>query len=154
MATFVKVNDFVHHLCEGGHNFAASGGDSYEVALTNTAPASETSNPLLDGNGVLANLTEIVYTNLSTRALVINTSSVASGTYTINFTDLVLSATGAVATFRYVYVFNQSMVTTPATDGLVCHFDYGSGLTLANGESLTIDFESDGSGNGDLFTLA
>ncbi|MHC4073156.1 MAG: hypothetical protein ACYTGS_14160, partial [Planctomycetota bacterium] len=74
------------------------------------------SNPLLDGNGVLANLTEIVYTNLSTRALVINTSSVASGTYTINFTDLVLSATGAVATFRYVYVFNQSMVTTPATD--------------------------------------
>jgi hypothetical protein len=154
MATFVKVNDFVHHLGEGGHNFAAAGGDQYQVALSNTAPGSESSNPLLDGDGVLANVSQIAYTNLSTQNLVINTSTVSSGTWTINFTDLVLSATGAVATFQYVYVFNQDMLTTPATDGLVCHFDYGSPLTLADGESLTIDFESDGSGNGDLFTLA
>jgi hypothetical protein len=154
MATFVKVNDFVHHLGEGGHNFAAAGGDTYQVALSNTAPAGEGSNPLLDGDGVLANVSEIAYTNLSTQVLVINTSAVSSGTWTINFTDLVLSATGAVATFQYVYIFNQTMDTTPATDGLVCHFDYGSALTLADGESLTIDFESDGSGNGNLFTIA
>jgi hypothetical protein len=153
MATFVKVNDFVHHLGEGGHNFAAAGGDQYQVALSPTAPASESSNPLLDGDGILANVTQIAYTNLSTQNLVINSSSVSSGEYTINFTDLVLSASGAVATFRYVYIFNQDMVTTPATDGLVCNFDYGSDLTLADGESLTIDFESDGSGNGNLFTL-
>ena len=152
MATFDKVNDFTLHLCEGKHNFATTGGHQYTVALSNTAPAGELSNPLLDGNGILGNVTQINYANLSPRTLTKNTSSQAGGTYTINFNDLVLSASGAVATFRYVYIYNEDM-TTPL-NGLVCSFDYGSALTLANGESLTIDFESNGGGNGNLFTLA
>jgi hypothetical protein len=45
---------------------------------------------------------------------------------------------GAVAPFRYVIIYND----TAANDELICYFDYGSDLTLADGESLTLDFSA------------
>ena len=63
MATFNKVNDFVANAV---HNMDLES-DQIVVALSNTAPASESSNPATDGNGVLANVTQIAYTNLSSR---------------------------------------------------------------------------------------
>lgn len=149
MATYVKVNDFVEHLNEGVHNMASH---QLVVALSNTAPGSEGSNPLSDGNGVLANVTQVAYTNLSTRNITLSSSAQASGTYTLTLTDLVLSATGNVATFRYLYVYNDNPVS-PA-DPLICHFDYGSPLSLTNGESLTLDWGSDGGTTGALYTMA
>lgn len=150
MATFTKVNDFVEHLAEKVHNLAS---DSLLVALSNTAPASETSNPTADGNGVLANVTQIAYTNLSSRALTVSSSSQTSGTYSLVLNDLTLSASGgAVAQFRYIYVYNDTP-TSPA-DPLIGVYDYGSALDLADGESLTIDFGADGGSTGTLLTLA
>jgi hypothetical protein len=143
MASFVKINDFVEHIAEGVHNL---GSGTLTVALSNTAPASETSNPTADGNGALANVTQISYTNLSARVITTSSSSQTGGTYSLVLTDLQLDATGAVATFRYVYIFNDS-ATSPA-DALIAHYDYGSAVTLANGESFTLDFGAN------LFTLA
>lgn len=136
MATFTKVNDFVEHVAEGVHNL---GSDTLTVALSNTAPASETSNPTADGNGVLANVTQVSYTNLSSRVITTSSSAQTSGTYQLTLTDLVLTASGAVATFRYLYVYNDTP-TSPA-DPLICVYDYGSGVTMANGETFTIDFD-------------
>jgi hypothetical protein len=51
-----------------------------------------------------------------------------------------------VATFRYVDVYDDT-VTSPA-DPLVCWFDYAGDVTLADGETFTIDWGSS------LFTLA
>lgn len=136
MATFTKINDFVEHVAEGVHNL---GSDTLTVALSNTAPASETSNPTADGNGILANVTQVSYTNLSSRVITTSASAQTSGTYKLTLTDLVLTASGAVATFRYVYVYNDTP-TSPA-DPLICVYDYGSGVTMANGETFTIDFD-------------
>ncbi|NIT58332.1 MAG: hypothetical protein GWN00_19525 [Aliifodinibius sp.] len=143
MASFVKVNDFVEHLAEQTHDLA---NDTLEVALSNTAPGSETSNPLNDGNGVLTNVTQISYTNLSSRVITTNSSSQTGGTYSLVLNDLVLTASGAVDTFRYVYIFNQD-ATSPA-DALIAHYDYGSAVTLADQETFTIDFGTE------LFTLS
>jgi hypothetical protein len=52
-------------------------------------------------------------------------------------TDLVLTASGAVATFRGVVIKND----TATSDELICYFDYGADLTLADTETLTIDFD-------------
>jgi hypothetical protein len=52
-------------------------------------------------------------------------------------TDLVLTASGAVATFRFVGIYND----TATNDELVCFFDHGSDVTLANGETYTLDFD-------------
>lgn len=137
MATFTKVNDFVENLAHGVFNLSTN---QLAVALSNTAPGSEGSNPTSSGNGVIANVTQISYTNLSSRNITTSTSAETSGTYKLVLTDLVLTATGSVGPFRYVYVFSDTP-TSPA-DPIIGYYDYGSSITLANGETFTIDFDA------------
>lgn len=140
MATFTKVNDFVANAV---HNMDLES-DQIIVALSNTAPGAETSDPTADGNGVLANVTQITYTNLSSRNVTITSSSQTGGTYKLVLADLTLSASGgSVGPFRYIYLYNDT-VTSPA-DPLLGYIDYGSSTTLADGDSLTLDF-SDANG--------
>ena len=135
MATFNKINDFVEDIAEKKHDLSS---DTLMVALSNTAPGSETNDPTADGNGVLANVTEISYTNLSSREITTSSSSVSSGTYKLILTDLVLTASGgSVEPFRYVYIYND----TAANDELICYYDYGSSITLNDGDTFTIDFD-------------
>lgn len=130
MATFTKFNSFVEALAEKVHNL---GSDTLKVALTPTA------NAPIASNTVLANLTEIAYTNLSARTITVSASSQTSGTYKLVCTDLVLTASGgAVASFRYVVIYND----TASNDELICFFDYGSSLTLQDGDTFTIDFDA------------
>jgi len=146
MATFTKVNDFVEHLAEGAHDLDT---DQLTVALSNTAPASEASNPTADTNGLLANVTEIAYTYFSTRNITLSSSAQTGGTYKLLLTDLTLSVTGGTAAaFQYIYIYNDG--TAVLVNPLIGVYDYGSALTLNDGESLTIDFHDT---NG-LFTLA
>ena len=60
MATYTKIPDFVEHLAEQVHDL---GSDTLTVALSNTAPGSESTDPTGDGDGVLANVTQVSYTN-------------------------------------------------------------------------------------------
>ena len=138
MATFNKVYGFVEHLSEKMHNLGA---DQLVVALSNTAPASESTRPdLLTANCILANVSQISYTNCSSRNLTTSTSAQSSGTYALVLADLVLTATGTVGPFRYVYIYNSS--ATLATNPLIGYYDYGSSITLASGETFTIDFDN------------
>jgi len=130
MATYNKFNQTVEDWNEGVYTAST---DQFTVALTAAASA-----PVAT-NSVLADLTEIAYTNLSSRNLTTSTSGQTSGTFTQLFADLVLTASGgAVATFRYVVIYNNTP-TSPA-DPLLSFYDFGSDLTLADGETLTIDF--------------
>jgi hypothetical protein len=145
MASFVKIPDFVKHAV---HNMDLES-DTIAIALSNTAPGSESTNPATDGNGILGNVTEISYTNCSSRTVSTTSSSQTSGTYKLVLADLQLTASGgAVGPFQYVYVYNDT-VTTPA-DPLIGYYDYGSALTLNDGDSFTVDFSQD---NG-ILTLA
>jgi len=137
MATFNKVNDFVLNAV---HNMDLES-DQVVVALSNTAPASETPNPATDGNGVRANVTEVTYTNLSSRNVTTSSSTQTSGTYKLVLSDITLTSSGgSTGPFRYVYIYNDT-VTSPA-DPLIGYYDYGSSLTLNDGDSLTVDFSA------------
>jgi hypothetical protein len=131
MATYNKHNQFVEDVAEKVHNLGA---DALTIALTAAA------NAPVATNSVLANLTQISYTNLSSRVITISTSAQASGTYKLVLSDLVLTASGAVATFRYVDMYNDTP-TSPA-DPLIAWWDYGGDVTLASGETFTIDFDA------------
>ncbi len=149
MATFTKINDFVKHVNEGAHAMQT---DLLILALSVTLPSSETSDPTADGNGLLANVTQIAYTNLSTRNLALDASSQTAGVYTLSLDDITLTASGgAVAAFRYLYIYNDG--TAVLTDPLIGLYDYGSNLTLQDGESLTVDFGADGPTTGALYTM-
>ncbi len=129
MATYLKFDQTPEDWLHGVYQ---SDTDQFTVALTASASAP------VAGNSVLADLTQISYANLSSRDLTTTTSAQVSGLYTQLFADLTLSATGAVATFRFVVIFNNT--PTSPIDPLLCFYDFGSDLTLADGESLTIDF--------------
>jgi hypothetical protein len=137
MATFNKFHQFVEDLSKGVHNFTSDATCTVTVALTAAA------NAPVNTNTVLANLTEIAYTNLSSRVITGITSEQSSGTVTFTATDLVLTASGgAVAPFRYAILYNDDA----AADNLIGWYDYGSDLTLADGETLTLDFSASGFG--------
>jgi hypothetical protein len=107
------------------------------IFLTANGSAPTTSNRLL------GDVTTVSYTNLSSRNITTSSSSQTSGTYKLILTDLTLTASGgSVAAFRYVGVYNDTP-TSPA-DPLVGWYDYGSALTLADTETLLVDFDGSG----------
>jgi hypothetical protein len=141
MASFSKFNAFVENLAEKVHNL---GSDQLKVALTNTAPVAT--------NSVYADLTSpIAATNLSGATpfnVTTSSSSQTSGTYKLVLADLVLTATGSVGPFRYVVLYNDTP-TSPA-DPLIGYYDYGSSVTLASGDTFTVDFD----GTNGVLTIA
>lgn len=128
-SAFYKFQPFVEAAMEGIHNL---GSNQLKVALTDTAPSS--------ANSVLTDISEISYTNCSTRNVATTASSQTSGTYKLVCTDLVLTASGTVGPFRYVVLYND----TAASKNLIAWYDYASSLTMANGDTFTINFDNVG----------
>jgi hypothetical protein len=127
MATFNKFNDFVEQLGLGTHNLSTG---ALKVALTNTAPVAT--------NTVLANITQISAGNGYTTggSATTPTFTETSGTAKLVCTDVVFTASGgSIGPFRYAVLYNDTP-TSPA-DPLIGWHDYGSALTLADGDTFT-----------------
>lgn len=129
MAVFNKFNAFVEDVAEKVHNLGA---DTLKVALTNTAPVAT--------NTVIANITQIANGNGYTTGgatVTVTASAQTSGTYKLTGNDVVFTATGSMGPFRYVVLYNS----TPVNGNLIGWYDYGSSITLASGETFTVDFD-------------
>ena len=139
MAAYNKFFDFSEQLVRGTHNFASN---VFKVYLTNDTPSQS-------ADAVKADLPEISagngYPGTNTTTITI---SETSGTTTVSGTQVSWTATGSVGPFRYAVLYND----TSASDNLVAWWDYGSSVTLANGESFTVKFS--GTDPGAIFTLA
>ena len=128
---FNKFNSLVEALAEKVHNL---GSDTLKVMLTNTAPSAS--------NTVKADITEISAGNGYTAggtAATISSSSQTSGTYKLVLADVVFTASGgSIGPFRYAVLYND----TATSDELIGYWDYGSSITLASGETFTVDFDA------------
>lgn len=130
MASYVKFQSFVEKLAEKAHDL---GSDTLTVALTTNA------NAPANTDDTLSDLTEIAYTNCSARAITTASSAETAGTYKLVMTDLTLTASGGtVGPFQWVIVYND----TATNDELICYFNYGSEITLADGETFLLDFDA------------
>jgi len=130
MATFNKFDSFVEALAEGTHNLGA---DTLKVALSNTAPVA--------GNTILANITQITaqfgYV-AGGNAASLTSSAQTGGTYKLVLADVVFTASGgSFGPFRYVVLYND----TAASDELIGWYDYGSSISINDGETFTVDFD-------------
>jgi hypothetical protein len=125
-----KVNSFVEKLAEKSFNL---GSDQLKIALTNTAHTASWDK--------LADLTQVSYSNLSGANplnLTVSSSAQSSGTYKLVLADLILTATGDVGPFRYIYVYDD----TATNKELIAYYDYGSTITIKSGDTFTIDFDA------------
>lgn len=133
MAAFNKFQCFVEDEAEKVHNMGA---DVHKIALSNTAPVAT--------NTVLANITQISAGNgyaTGGAAASITSSAQTSGTYKLVLADVVFTATGGpIGPFRYAVWYNDTP-TSPA-DPLIGWWDYGSSITLNDGETFTVDFDA------------
>jgi hypothetical protein len=127
---FTKYECFSENLAEKVHNLDA---DQLNIALSNTAPNVAT-------NTVRADITELATGNGYTQDThdTTNSTSRTGGVTSVIGVDVVITASGAVGPFRYAILYN----TTATGDPLIGHWDYGSSISLAAGETFTVDFGS------------
>ena len=135
MASFNKINQFVADVASGVHQMQTGTTHVYKVFLTNTAPIST--------NSVKTDIAEITAGNGYTAGgptVGTVTGSQTSGTFKFTGgTDPVITATGNIGPFRYVVLYNDTP-TAPA-DPLIGWWDYGSSISLATGETFTVDLD-------------
>jgi hypothetical protein len=139
MATYQKFQDFTEQTLKSVHNFSSH---TFKAAFTNSAPSAT--------NTALADITQISAGSgyVAGGFAVTMTLSETGGVAKVVGADTVFTASGgSVGPFRYVVIYNDS--ATSPVDALVCYFDYGSSVTLADTETFTLDFDAT---NG-LFTL-
>lgn len=134
MAAFNKIQAFVEHLAEKVHNLGA---DTLKILLSNDAPSAaadavkaDLTSELGTGNG---------YTSGGT-AVTISSSAQSGGTYKLVGSNVVFTASGgSIGPFRYAVLYNDTP-TSPA-DPLIGWWDYGSGISLNDGETFTVDLD-------------
>lgn len=132
MAAFNKFDAFVEALAEKVHNL---GSDTLKVYLTNDTPSAS-------ADAVFADLAEIAAGNGYTAGG--NTATVTSSTQTGGLYKLVLAdpsswtaSGGSIGPFRFAVLYNS----TTASGNLIGWWDYGTSITLGNGDTFTVDFD-------------
>jgi hypothetical protein len=131
-STITFYQDFKEQLGKGVHQL---GTHTLKIAFTNTAPSAST-------HTVLADITQLStgggYTGGAGGGLTLdNVTYVESGgTGTLDADNEVFTASGGnVGPFRYVVLYNDS--TTSPADALIGYYDYGSSITVNDGEQFT-----------------
>ncbi len=131
--TLTFFQDFAEQLAKKQHDLNA---DTIKLYLSNTAPNVATHTQKSD-------IAEITVTNEANHgaggADITNTVSETGGTATVAAVDVTfLASGGSVGPFRYLIAYND----THASDLLIGYLDYGSAVTLDDGESLDVSFST------------
>lgn len=132
MATYQKFNQFVADVANKVHNL---GSDTLKIYLSNATPDAA-------ADAVKTDLAEISAGSGYTaggNAVTVTGSSQSGGTYALTQSaDVTFTASGGpIGPFRYAVLYNDTP-TSPA-DPLIAFWDYGSSITLADGETFTVN---------------
>lgn len=145
MAAYNKFNQFVEDIGKILHDLSAN---TLRLMLTNTSP--NAADNVVDTTTTTctlkatSNAAEIAaasgYAKKGPQATITSWVQTA-GTAKLILVDVVVTAAATIGPFRYVVLYNDSGGTT-ATRPVIAWFDYGSVITLASGETFTIDFDA------------
>jgi len=139
MVAYNKFNDFVEQLGLAVHNLNTH---TLKVALARAT------DPPVATDTVIGNITQPTGTGYAPIDTQNTWAENPAGTGTLTGTKCVFTAGAADwQSFQYVILYNDD-----ATDMLIAWWDYGSPLTLGNGETFTVKFNS-GDPTGTILTL-
>ena len=114
-----------------------SGSDTLKWILTSNAPSlswtqlSDVTGQLSTANGYTQN----------DKTMTVTSSAQSSGLYTLIGSDVTWTASGGnlgSGSFRYAILYND----TSTSDLLIGYLDYGYLITVASGQTFTLDFDS------------
>jgi hypothetical protein len=136
MAAFNKFNLFTQDLCEAAHTFK-SGGQTFDVMLTNTAPVA-TNHLYADVSGAeVANGGGYATGGIASAM----SDSSAAGVEKVLGTNVTWTGSGGgMGPFRYAVIYNVSQATP--LKPLVAWYDYGSSISLNAGDTFTVAFDA------------
>lgn len=130
----MKFQPFIENVFEKGLNL---GSDTLKLVLTNTAPVNTQGTLDLVTNHPPPAAANGYTTGGNT--ITISSSSQTAGTYKLVLADSVFTATsGGIGPFRYAILYDD----TSTGDMLIGYWDYGSSITLAEGETFTWDADA------------
>lgn len=135
MASFNKFNCFVQDVANKQHDMKTGTSDVYKVYLTNTAPVAtntvyntpadlSAANGYTAGGGSIGTVAGSQTSGTFSFAGSANPSWTASG--------------GSIGPFQYAVLYNSSNASKP----LIGWWDYGTALTLTNGNTFTVSLGS------------
>jgi len=131
MATYVKFQQFVEDLGQKVHDLRAAG-DTLNIYLTDNTPD-------VANDAVKADLVGITEENGYAPEDIQNDWTETAGTASLTGVDVVFTASGgSFGPFRYAVLYNDTP-TSPA-DPLIAYWEYGSSITITDGNDFTIDF--------------
>ena len=130
MAVFNKFNSFVGDLAQKVHNLNS---DTLKIILTNTAPVAT--------NTVRSNITEIAAGNgyaAGGMAAAFVSGNDTAGTYKLVLSPVSWTASGgSIGPFEWAVLYNSSA----ASGNLIGWWDYGTAVTLTNGNTFTVSLD-------------
>ena len=128
MAAYNKFNKFLEDILLGIHN---ANTDTFKVYLTNATPVAT--------NSVKADIAEIAAGNGYTAGGVDIQNTLSEATVD-GVSATITASGGTIGPFRYAVMYND----TSPSDSLISWWDYGSEVTLADGESLDLNVDASG----------
>lgn len=137
MATFTFIDEFIANL---GNNNVDLGADTFKAVLTNTSFDDAVVDELVDitqianGNG---------YTTGGATLTTVSFSETGAGTGIWRFTsdDITWTATGgSIAAFQWIVIYSD----TSTGDKLVGYWNFGTAVTITNGNTFTVDIGANG----------
>lgn len=137
MSTVVMFDEGIYNILNGAIDLDT---DTFNIALSNTAPDAAADDELADitqiaaGNGYSTG-------GQALSSVTLAESGAGTGIWIWSFADETFTASGgSIAAFRYVVIFSD----TSTNDKLVAYLDYGSSITITNGNSFTVDVGASG----------
>jgi hypothetical protein len=131
MASFNKFNCFVGDVAHALHDMKTGTSQVYKVYLTNAAPAAtntvyNTPADLSTGNGYTAGGVSI--------ATIAGVDTSGTFKFTAGTQPSWTASGGSIGPFEYAVLYNSTSGTQP----LIGWWDYGTAITLTNGNTFTV----------------
>lgn len=134
MAVFNKFNIFVQDLASGKHQMQTGTAQVFKVYLSNTLPVA--TNTVYNTPADLSTANGYTAGGVSVGTIA---GAQTSGTFKfVGGTDPSWTASGgSIGPYQYALLYNSTASGTP----LIGWWDYGTALTLTNGNTFTVDID-------------